>query len=172
VFGRKKAVAPPESKPDPPKKEEVRWFAWIVIGAIALSIASAGCKDRRLLDEKSAATSVKKVVKETTAPPAVAAKETVPLTTTTVAPTTTVMPTVDYLVVAGDSLFAIGKKFGVSIQSILSANNMSKTAPLQAGQKIRIPTVAPTTTTPVAGSAAPGSPRTSIVTITVVVTIP
>jgi murein DD-endopeptidase MepM/ murein hydrolase activator NlpD len=44
-----------------------------------------------------------------------------------------------YTVSAGDSLFQIGKKFGVDYKKIAEINGIEPTSPLQVGQRLRIP---------------------------------
>lgn len=46
---------------------------------------------------------------------------------------------VEYVVQKGDTLYGIGRKFGVSVNDICKANNFSKESVLKAGQKIIIP---------------------------------
>ena len=46
---------------------------------------------------------------------------------------------VEYVVQKGDTLYGIGRKFGVSVNDICQANNFSKESVLKAGQKIKIP---------------------------------
>jgi LysM repeat protein len=41
----------------------------------------------------------------------------------------------------GETLFAIGRKYGVPLERLLSANDMTAAAVLQPGQKLRIPRV-------------------------------
>lgn len=53
-----------------------------------------------------------------------------------------------YTVAKGDTLFAIGRKFGVSADEIIRLNNLTSTA-LRVGQVLRIPGKTPATPTPV-----------------------
>lgn len=96
----------------------------------------------------------------------------------------------DYTIASGDTMSGIAKKFGVSMKDLLAANSLTDPNVVKVGQKIKVPVpVAAPTTGPTPGSgtfppltvapqAGPpttiddGSPRTSIVTITVIVTIP
>jgi LysM repeat protein len=111
----------------------------------------------------------------------------------------------EYVIAAGDTMSGIAKKFGVTMQALLLANNLTDPNLVRVGQKIKVPiapgavttvppvgvtgtfpagsvTVAPVTQAP-APTAKPAptapttiddgsSPQTSIVTITVIVTIP
>jgi LysM repeat protein len=73
----------------------------------------------------------------------------------TQAPTTTTLGPIDYQVRRGDTLTAIARRFGVSIDTIVSANHLSNRDSVAEGQILRIPpappvtlAVAPTSTTP------------------------
>jgi peptidoglycan-N-acetylglucosamine deacetylase len=103
----------------------------------------------------------------------------------------------EYVIASGDTMSGIAKKFGVTMQALLLANNLTDPNLVRVGQKIRVP-IAPaaatlppvgvTGTFPLAVTVAPvtqapppttpttiddgSSPQTSIVTITVIVTIP
>jgi LysM repeat protein len=75
-------------------------------------------------------------------------------TTTTVAPTTTTIPQI-YIVLRGDSLSEIAKKFGISSAKLAAFNNITNPDKIQAGQKLKLPqpgdvvvTVPPTTVRP------------------------
>ncbi len=46
---------------------------------------------------------------------------------------------VDYLVQPGDTLFSIAKNYNTSVAAIRSANNMSESATLRSGQRIKVP---------------------------------
>lgn len=48
-------------------------------------------------------------------------------------------PYTDYLVQPGDTLFSIAKNYSTSVAAIRSANNMSETATLRSGQRLKIP---------------------------------
>ena len=48
---------------------------------------------------------------------------------------------VDYVVRSGDTLSSIAKKFGLSIDTLIWANNLSAKATIKTGQKIKIPPV-------------------------------
>ena len=84
---------------------------------------------------------------------------TIPKSTTGTAPTPTVTPNT-YTVVAGDTLWSISQKFGITTASLKSANNLTSDT-LQIGQTLTIPksttgtaptpTVTPNTYTVVAG---------------------
>jgi peptidoglycan-N-acetylglucosamine deacetylase len=104
----------------------------------------------------------------------------------------------EYVIAAGDTMSGIAKKFGVTMQALLSANNLTDPNLVRVGQKIKVPiapgaattlppvvvtgtfpqavTVAPVTQPPAPTTPTTiddgSSPRTSIVTITVIVTIP
>jgi LysM repeat protein len=105
----------------------------------------------------------------------------------------------EYVIAAGDTMSGIAKKFGVTMQALLSANNLTDPNLVRVGQKIKVPippgaattlppvgvtgtfppgavTVAPVTQAPAPTTPTTiddgSSPRTSIVTITVIVTIP
>ncbi len=45
----------------------------------------------------------------------------------------------DYLVQPGDTLFSIARNYSTSVAAIRSANNMSETATLRSGQRLKIP---------------------------------
>jgi len=73
----------------------------------------------------------------------------------TQAPTTTTLGPINYQVRRGDTLTAIARRFGVSIDTIVSANHLSNQDSLAEGQILRIPpappvtlAVTPTSTTP------------------------
>lgn len=181
------APPPPTPPPAPAPKKSRRWGLWLIISVIGLSVASAGCKDRRLLDGTGTTTTTKSTAKKptrgtgaTTAPPLVS----------TFAPIATAAPvqTAEYVIVAGDTVFGVAKKFNLSVAALLAANNLTDANKVQVGQKLKVPVAAGTTPTAVpvktTQAGAPGtgtfppvtvaddSPRTSIVTITVVVNLP
>jgi LysM repeat protein len=201
---RSKPAPPPPAPPTPPAPaaKSRHWGLWLVAAVVALSVASAGCKDRRLLDGTGSTSTAKKASSSTTAKPTGSSAK--PGATTEPAPTApptappTTVPMAEYVIAAGDTMSGIAKKFGVTMQALLSANNLTDPNLVRVGQKIKVPiapgaattlppvgvtgtfpqavtvapvTQAPTPTTPTTiddGS----SPRTSIVTITVIVTIP
>lgn len=140
-------------------------------------MAVAGCKDRRLLDNtgssttgqpKAAATTVKSVV---TAAPA----QTQPPVATTSG-----VVLAAYTVVSGDTLFDIARKHKMSLGALMDMNSLTDANRIQVGQKLKVQlvTVATTATAPVAtnapapASTVPPGVQTSIVTITVIVTVP
>jgi LysM repeat protein len=169
---------------------------------VTLSVASAGCKDRRLLDGTGSTTTVKKASSTTAKPGATTAKpgastEPAPTVAPTAPPTT--VPMAEYVIASGDTMSGIAKKFGVTMQALLAANNLTDPNLVRVGQKIKVPvapaaattlppvgvtgtfppsavTVAPVTQPPPPKPATTiddgSSPQTSIVTITVIVTIP
>lgn len=55
--------------------------------------------------------------------------------------------TANYTVVKGDTLYAIGRRLGVSVDDIIRLNNLQSTA-LKVGQVLRIPVKTPVTPTP------------------------
>jgi LysM repeat protein len=59
-------------------------------------------------------------------------------------PTATAIPPFDYTVGAGEYCSTIAFNFGVSIQSIIIANNLPSTCPLSQGQVIKVPYPTPT----------------------------
>lgn len=167
---------------------------------VALSVASAGCKDRRLLDGTGSTSTAKKSSSTTAKPTGSTAKpgaSTAPASTSppTVPPT---VPMAEYVVASGDTMSGIAKKFGVTMQALLLANKVTDPNLVRVGQKIRVPiapgavttlasvgvtgtfpqnvTVAPVTQAPAPTTPTTiddgSSPQTSIVTITVIVTIP
>lgn len=69
--------------------------------------------------------------------------------TTLTPPTTTTQ--VEYIITRGDTISAIASRFGVSTQTVLSANNLGWSTIIYPGQKITIPGTA----APVAATAAP-----------------
>jgi LysM repeat protein len=198
-----KPTPPPAPPPPSPEVKPRHWGFWLLAGFLALSVAAAGCKDRRLLDGTGTSTTAKKPSVTTAKPGATTVAPPVETAAPT-APTTTV-PMTDYVIAAGDTMSGIAKKFGVTMQALLLANNLTDPNLVRVGQKIKVP-VAPTavTTVPpvgVTGTFPPGavtvapvtqapaptakpapttpttiddgsSPQTSIVTITVIVTIP
>jgi LysM repeat protein len=104
----------------------------------------------------------------------------------------------EYVIASGDTMSGIAKKFGVTMSALLLANNVTDPNLVRVGQKIRVPiapgavttlppvgvtgtfpqtvTVAPVTQAPAPTTPTTiddgSSPQTSIVTITVIVTIP
>ncbi len=74
-------------------------------------------------------------------------------------PTSTPQPPFDYTVAVGDnSCSQIAFNFGISVQSIIIANNLPSTCPISVGQALKIPYPTPTipppaTNTPLAGDA-------------------
>ncbi|HLO30057.1 MAG TPA: LysM peptidoglycan-binding domain-containing protein [Anaerolineales bacterium] len=68
---------------------------------------------------------------------------------TTAIPTETSLPPRDYTVGAGDTCGSIGSAFGVSIQSIITLNNLSSNCLISVGQHLKIPysTMAPRSAT-------------------------
>ena len=106
----------------------------------------------------------------------------------------------EYIIAAGDTMSGIAKKFGVTMQALLLANKVTDPNLVRVGQKIKVPiapaaattlppvgvtgtfppagavTVAPVTQAPAPTTPTTiddgSSPQTSIVTITVIVTIP
>ena len=68
-------------------------------------------------------------------------------TTTTVPPTTTTIPQT-YVIKKGDSLFSIAEMFGISQAELAALNNIVDIDKIQAGQKLKLPQVGATTTTP------------------------
>ena len=60
-------------------------------------------------------------------------------------PTSTTIPPFDYTVAAGDnSCSQLAFNFGISVQSIIIANNLPSTCPISVGQKLKIPYPTPT----------------------------
>jgi nucleoid-associated protein YgaU len=45
----------------------------------------------------------------------------------------------NYLVRKGDTLFLIGRRYGVSVEALLRANNLDPASPILPGQSLRIP---------------------------------
>lgn len=168
-------------------KKSRRWGLWLIVSVIGLSVASAGCKDRRLLDGTGTTTTTKSTVKK---PTTATGSSTVPTPISTFAPIQTEAPVqmAEYVIVAGDTVFGVAKKFNLSVAALLAANNLTDANKVQVGQKLKVPVVAGTTPTAVpvkttqAGTPGTGTfppvtvavdaPRTSIVTITVVVNLP
>jgi LysM repeat protein len=69
-------------------------------------------------------------------------------------PTSTEIPPFDYTVASGDgSCSQLAYNFGVSVQSIIIANNLPSTCPISVGQKLKIPY--PTPTVPAAATNTP-----------------
>jgi len=62
----------------------------------------------------------------------------------TQAPTWTPLPPIDYIVKPGESCAGIAASFGVSVQSIILANNLSANCDLYEGQPLLIPQPTPT----------------------------
>ena len=108
------------------------------------------------------------------------------------------VPMAQYVIASGDTMSGVAKKFGVTMQALLSANNLTDPNLVRVGQRIKVPiapaaattlppvgvtgtfpqavTVAPVTQAPAPTTPTTiddgSSPQTSIVTITVIVTIP
>jgi LysM repeat protein len=172
------APAPPPPAPPPAKPKRFGWYALAACGVLA--VASAGCKDRRLLDEQKSSTTKK----STTIPTNPATAVTRPATTAPPVGTTSsaIRNGTEYVVQSGDTIVGIAKKFGVSASAILAANNLTDPNRITVGQKLRIPgpsetgatVVTVATTQPASGPATtfPPGTETSIVTITVVVAVP
>lgn len=79
-----------------------------------------------------------------------AAQQTLPpivttTTTTTMPPTTTTIPEF-YVILRGDSLFAIAEMFGLSFAELAAYNGIVNPDDIQAGQKLKIPQPGETTT--------------------------
>ena len=71
-------------------------------------------------------------------------------------PTSTTIPPFDYSVSASDgSCSQIAFSFGVSVQSIIIANNLPSTCPISVGQKLKIPYPTPTIPPPATNTALP-----------------
>jgi LysM repeat protein len=173
-FSRTPPPAPTPPPPPPPqaKRKAFGWYALAAVGVLA--VASASCKDRRLLDEQKASTTKK----SNTIPTNPATAVTRPATTAPPVGTTssTVRGGTEYTVQPGDTIVDIAKKFGVSVNAILAANNLTDPNRITVGQKLRIPGPGETVATsqPPAGPTTtfPAGTETSIVTITVIVTVP
>ncbi len=99
---------------------------------------------------------------EITGTPTETPTATIPPTNTlppSLTPTLTLRPPIDYVVAAGDnSCSQIAFNFGISVPSIIIANNLPSTCPISVGQPLKIPwptaTDAPApTTTPLAADA-------------------
>ncbi len=68
-----------------------------------------------------------------------------PTPTATLTPTSTVTPTpIYYTVQSGDTFFGISDNFGVTLQSLLAANNLSEGDLLRVSQELMIPHPTPT----------------------------
>jgi len=74
----------------------------------------------------------------------------------TQAPTTTTLGPIDYQVRRGDTLTAIARRFGVSIDTIVSTNHLSNQDSLAEGQILRIPPAPPITLAVTPASTTPG----------------
>ena len=85
---------------------------------------------------------------EETATPSETPTATIPPTATLPAtdiPTSTPQPPFDYVVAVGDnSCSQIAFNFGISVQSIIIANNLPSTCPISVGQALKIPYPTPT----------------------------
>jgi len=99
---------------------------------------------------------------EVTGTPTETPTATIPPTNTlppTDVPTATLQPPFDYVVAVGDnSCSQIAFNFGISVQSIIIANNLASTCPISVGQALKIPYPTPTippppTNTPLAADA-------------------
>jgi LysM repeat protein len=96
--------------------------------------------------------------KTTTTPlPALPAPTTAPTTTTTTVPQ-------EYIVQAGDSLTKIAKMFGVTVASLVAANQLANPDKIEEGQRLKIPP--PTTTTSAGGAGPPPGATTTTATPT------
>lgn len=144
-----------------------KWFGWSAIALVGiLSVASSACKDRRLLEGTASTTTTRTAVTQ----PATVSTRATTASTVSQAPSGGT-----YIVQDGDTLFDISQSTGVSVAAILAANNLSEQSFIIPGQKLIIPgsggavdtpTPAPTVTT------LPEGTETSIVTVTIVVTVP
>ena len=56
---------------------------------------------------------------------------------------------------AGDGLYAVAQRAGVSLQRLLTANGLTLTSIIHPGQRLAIPGTAPSSTTPTQASSAP-----------------
>ncbi|WP_307373199.1 LysM peptidoglycan-binding domain-containing protein [Microbacterium sp. W4I20] len=69
-----------------------------------------------------------------------------------------------HTVVAGDTVFAIAKKYGTTVDAVLAANGLSRTSVIYPGQKLAVSgTAAPAVAAPVAVTAPPASATTHVV---------
>jgi LysM repeat protein len=173
-FSRTPPPAPPPPPPPAPQAKPKR-FGWYALAAVGvLAVASASCKDRRLLDEQKSSTTKK----SNTIPTNPATAVTRPATTPPPVGTTSsaIRNGTEYVVQSGDTIVGIAKKFGVSANAILAANNLTDPNRITVGQKLRIPgpgeTVVTTQSAPGPATTIPPGTETSIVTITVIVTVP
>jgi len=64
--------------------------------------------------------------------------------TETPAPTLTPEPPFDYTVADGEVCSTIALRFGISVISLIRANNLASSCPLSVGQKIKVPVPTPT----------------------------
>jgi len=71
-------------------------------------------------------------------------------------PTTTTLGPIDYQVRRGDTLTAIARRFGVSIDTIVSTNHLTNRDNLAEGQVLRIPPAPPVTLAVTPASTTPG----------------
>ncbi len=85
-------------------------------------------------------------------------------------PTATLVPPFDYTVGAGEYCGTIAFNFGVSVQSIIIANNLPSNCPISQGQKIKVPYPTPTIPPPPT-STPPVADQTKIACETVPITV-
>ncbi|MEY2877736.1 MAG: hypothetical protein RLZZ15_116 [Verrucomicrobiota bacterium] len=80
-------------------------------------------------------------------------------------PPVEVTPATTYVVKSGDNLWTLGKKFNLSAAQLAAANNLKTSSVIQPGQKLLIPSKAPTAGSPIPApaatknSAAPAAPK-------------
>lgn len=122
----------------------LRTLATLVLAvALGLSLV-AGCAGGS--SPSPTAISAPTIPAKPTAAPAVSPPATpttppaAPTATVAAAPTSTATPAVTvYIVQPGDTLNKIAEKFGVSLDALIKANNISKPDSLDVGQEIKIP---------------------------------
>lgn len=172
------APPPPQPAPLPAAPARRKLVGWTAIAAFcALAIAVSGCKDRRLLDADGSTTT------------RVPARSSAVVTSVSTAASPTAatrvvsVPVTEYRVRDGETLSGIAKKFGASVGAIMDLNNIVDPNRITVGQTLKVPlpsvgtpdpatTVSSPSTAQVRASSTTPGVQTSIVTITVVVTIP
>ncbi|MBL8103277.1 MAG: LysM peptidoglycan-binding domain-containing protein [Anaerolineales bacterium] len=138
-----KAAKKAEKSVQASRMPEIRLSLPAALGVLATIIIIAAAITFFLVPKDPAALSPEETGTPTETPTA-----TIPPTATLPAtdiPTATLQPPFDYIVAVGDnSCSQIAFNFGISVQSIIIANNLPSTCPISVGQPLKIPYPTPT----------------------------